>query len=350
MFKWKGFYQVSKVYLLKGEYLHFVNPLVICKSGDISEGFLYLQDFYSFIELTAELLPSCALDCGNRINFYLNHLKPTICLKLFTDTEDTHAILVDKLSPDHIYSLRPKPDIDPYSSLEDVGDTSSDEKPVPTPKVNEPIVVNPRVDSSENSDHETDKETTTSVDDDVVNLRADLNSSLDVTNIIDDKASYCMRTRKPTRHSTGRPRRSCNETVDYRKLDEGYLSNASISPLRKKPRPRADPKREPSRDRLLAHQRRFERKDPAAAIRTRGTLLEYTQNLNHHQIQNQNQLMIYMMVVRKTMRVREVRKNRSQNQNQKRKQLACFSIKNMDMDMQKGSHQANLSGTLSAQR
>ena len=36
--------------------------------------FSTLQDFYSFIELTAELLPSCGLDCGNRINFYLNHL------------------------------------------------------------------------------------------------------------------------------------------------------------------------------------------------------------------------------------------------------------------------------------
>ena len=46
--------------------------------------FSTLQDFYSFKQLTAELLPSCALDCGNRINFYLNCLKPTICLKLFT--------------------------------------------------------------------------------------------------------------------------------------------------------------------------------------------------------------------------------------------------------------------------
>ena len=46
--------------------------------------FSTLQDFYSFKQLTAELLPSCALDCGNRINFYLNHLKPTVCLKLFT--------------------------------------------------------------------------------------------------------------------------------------------------------------------------------------------------------------------------------------------------------------------------
>ena len=94
MFKGKGFYQVSKVYLLKGEYLHFVNQLVICKSGDtvFQKVFSTLQDFYSFIELTAELMPSCALDCGNRINFYLNHFKPTVCLKLFTDTEDTHAI------------------------------------------------------------------------------------------------------------------------------------------------------------------------------------------------------------------------------------------------------------------
>ena len=170
------------------------------------------------------------------------------------------VILVDKLSPDHLYSLLPKPDIDPYSSLEDIGDTTSDEKPEPDPEPtsdhDDASTRNTSTDSSENSS-------------DVVNLRVNLNPNVDTSNIIEADRTYCMRTRKPVRHTTGRPRRSCNETVDYRKLDTGYLSSVSISPIRKKPKPRADPKREPSRSRILAHQKRFFRKDPGSVARPR---------------------------------------------------------------------------------
>ena len=173
------------------------------------------------------------------------------------------VILVDRLSPDHLYSLLPKPDIDPYSSLEDVGDTTSNEKPDPTSNPDEQNVVNSETDSSGNSTKETN------FNQNVVNLCANLNSNVDSSNIIEAEKAYCMRTRKPIRHTTGRPRRTCNETVDYRKLDSGYLSCASISPLRKKPKPRADPKREPSKNRILAHQKRFCRKDPASVVRQR---------------------------------------------------------------------------------
>ena len=242
-----------------------------------------------------------------------------------------------------MYSLLPKPDIDPYSSLEDVGDTTSDEKPepepdpVPTPDLDDDSIGNSETDSSENSSN-------------VVNLRANLNSNVDTSNIIEADKTYCMRTRKPIRHTTGRPRRSCNETVDYRKLENGYLSCASISPIRKKPKPRADPKREPSRSRILAHRKRFFRKDPGSVAHPRRYPIRVytkpkplpadiddkydgsTETYESEEVEANDDVEVTPPI------------------KPKKKTVGVFFTKNMDMVTQRESHLTNLLGDSNAQK
>ena len=45
----------------------------------------------------------------------------TVWINDALNKEKSCVVLVDKMTADHIYSLKPKPDIDPYSYLEDIG-------------------------------------------------------------------------------------------------------------------------------------------------------------------------------------------------------------------------------------
>ena len=131
-------------------------------------------------------------------------------------------IVVKNLTFNDIYNLCPPPDIDPYSSLEDVGDTDVSE--------------NAKSDVH-HSGEQTDRE--------------------QVIGTITIKHEYFMRARPST--TSDRPRRSCAQRINYALLTDPH-SDLDTSPKKRKHK-LIDCKSEPSDERIAA-QRHFHTKDP----------------------------------------------------------------------------------------
>ena len=142
-------------------------------------------------------------------------------------------ILVKNLTFEEIYNLRPPPIIDPYSSLEDVGDTDA-------------------------SDHDIIQS-----DEQISNKQSGINTpdlkSENVIGTITIKHEYFMRTRPST--LPDRPRRSCAQRINYAALNDPH-SDSDSAP-RKRNHKHIDCKSEPSEERLAA-QRHFHSKDPSS--------------------------------------------------------------------------------------
>ena len=142
-------------------------------------------------------------------------------------------IMVKNLSFQEIYNLRPPPDIDPYSSLEDVGDTEY---------------------NSETQDQKVSTKTGVSASDNQSDLVANDSTVIGTITI---KREYNMRTR-PSKLPI-RPKCSCANPVNYAKLNDPNTD--SDSPPLKRQRKTLDFKSEPSDDRI-ASQKYFKSKNP----------------------------------------------------------------------------------------
>ena len=137
------------------------------------------------------------------------------------------VISLKRMSRDEIYNMQPAPEIDPYSSLEEV--FSSDNQD-PDPVKFEPII--------------TDNEEK-------------------IIGSIVIKNEYYMRPRKEknTRVST-RPKRLCRQDINYALLNsDGYSDNEINSHKRKRSTRTLDSKSEPSEERIASQ--RFYSKDPS---------------------------------------------------------------------------------------
>ena len=144
---------------------------------------------------------------------------------------DRCKIVVKNLTFNEIYNLRPPPVIDPYSSLEDVGDT----------------------DVSDNANAQSDEQNSSNQSGKTI---PDL-STEQVIGTITIKHEYFMRTRPSTK--CDRPRRSCAQRINYAALNDPNSDSDSLPKKRK--HKQIDCKSEPSEERLAA-QRHFHSKDP----------------------------------------------------------------------------------------